>query len=110
MSKRTLTERKEEAKRKLDIASAKLSAAQYNFNKAKAAYESLEIGASIRDRIRDLKERHGITFEDIAVEMGTTKQYAESYINKGRISPKRLHQIATALGTTIEYLCTGKVD
>ena len=60
------------------------------------------------DRVDELKTKRGLTYEDIAEAIGTTRGYI--YVCRTRLTMfqyPRVVEIAKALGSTPEYLLTG---
>ena len=66
----------------------------------------------IGDRIRTLRKERGLTLDQLAEHSGSSKSYIWELENKNppRPSAEKLSKIATALGTTIEYLMEGDVS
>lgn len=60
-------------------------------------------------RIKELRDSLGWSQEKLAAETGTSKSYI-SYVEKNQREPgaENLKKIATVLGTTMDYLATGK--
>jgi len=58
------------------------------------------------ERVREIRMKRGLTLEALAAQVGSSKSYMWEIENKGvaRPSAEKLHQIAVALGTTVEYL------
>ena len=61
------------------------------------------------ERIRELRKKRGLTLEQLAKRVGSSKSYMWEIENKdiARPSAEKLSLIATALDTTVEYLLTG---
>jgi len=58
------------------------------------------------DRVRELRQKRGLTLEALADRVGSSKSYMWEIENKdvARPSAEKLHQIAVALETTTDYL------
>ncbi len=58
------------------------------------------------ERVRELRQKKGLTLEALADRVGSSKSYIWEIENKdvARPSAEKLHQIAVALETTTEYL------
>lgn len=57
-------------------------------------------------RVRELRLKHGLTLEGLAAKIDSSKSYVWEIENKNvaRPSAEKLSQIASALGTTADYL------
>lgn len=65
--------------------------------------------ASMGERIRELRERQGLTQDDLASRAKLSKGFlSEIENNKRKIGSEYLLRIANALGATVDYLLTGK--
>lgn len=58
------------------------------------------------ERVRELRQKKGLTLEALAERVGSSKSYMWEIENKDvtRPSAEKLHQIAGALDTTADYL------
>ena len=58
------------------------------------------------ERVRELRQKKGLTLEALAERVGSSKSYMWEIENKDvtRPSAEKLHQIAVALDTTADYL------
>jgi len=58
------------------------------------------------ERVRELRLKRGLTLEALAERVGSSKSYMWEIENKdvARPSAEKLHQIASALDTTTNYL------
>jgi transcriptional regulator with XRE-family HTH domain len=58
------------------------------------------------ERVRELRQKKGLTLEALAERVGSGKSYMWEIENKDvtRPSAEKLHQIAKALDTTADYL------
>lgn len=64
--------------------------------------------STIHARIKKLRETHQMSMEGLADAVGVSWQTVQQWEN-GKTAPKRkrLEDVATALGTTVDYLLTG---
>lgn len=110
MGARPLEVRRKEAEQALYVAEARLHQAQERYDKAKAKCDKLKNGSTIRERIQIVRSEKGLSYKDLAQKMGMSRQAVEECINKYAHSPKRLVQIADALGVSVDFLITGRCD
>jgi len=60
------------------------------------------------DRIRELREQQGLTLDQLASRVGTTKGFLSDVENGKRgVSNENLLRLAQALGASVDYLMTG---
>ena len=60
------------------------------------------------DRIRELREQQGLTLDQLASRVGTTKGFLSDVENGKRgVSNENLPRLAQALGASVDYLMTG---
>ena len=60
------------------------------------------------DRIRELREQQGLTLDQLASRVGTTKGFLSDVENGKRgVSNENLLRLAQALGASVDYLLTG---
>ena len=61
------------------------------------------------ERVREQRRKRGLTLEGLAERVGSSKSYMWEIENKevARPSAEKLAVIATALGTTVEFLLVG---
>jgi transcriptional regulator with XRE-family HTH domain len=60
------------------------------------------------DRIRELREQQGLTLDQLASRVGTTKGFLSDVENGKRgVSNENLLRVAQALGASVDYLLTG---
>lgn len=64
--------------------------------------------STVHDRIKELREKAGLSMEQLAEKLGTAWQTIQQWEN-GKTAPqrKRLQSVAEALNTTVDYLVTG---
>lgn len=64
---------------------------------------------TLGERVRTLRRKRGLTLENLAVRVESSKSYMWEIENKDvtRPSAEKLVQIAEALDTTVEYLLRG---
>lgn len=104
---RSRNERLEEALKQLEYAKCRVDVAVMKYEQAKQKVERIENGISTSQRLRILKERNGLTYEEIGRRIGVSRQRVEELFHNGRMSPTVLSKLADALGTTVGFLITG---
>lgn len=68
--------------------------------------------SSIGSRIREKRERKGMTQDELAIKVGYKSRSSINKIEIGQrnLSPQKLQQIAVVLDTTYEYLLDGSIQ
>lgn len=64
--------------------------------------------AALRRRLRELRERRGLTQEQMAVALGIQMDRYRKYETRSMIPAFYMQRVALICGTSVEYLVTGQ--